>query len=160
MIAKHMLPLLVGALLAGPALAQTAPVARSTGSSLPPPPPLPPPPSAAPAPAPAPMQQATPRAYPVQEAPASTGSGPAPNYGANQVQLRGSAGQTVTIRSRPGSIDPSRYDIDFSQFDRNGDGRISRSEVPSGHPLHSEFHVADSNHDGSLTRQEASGWLR
>ncbi|MBS7455840.1 hypothetical protein [Coralloluteibacterium stylophorae] len=162
MTSTRMLPLLLGAVLAAPVLAQTPPVARPTGSTLPPPPPLPPPPSAAPAPtpAPAPMPQSAPRSYPAQAAPASTMSGPAPNYGANQVQLRGAAGQTITIRSRPGDIDRSQYVVDFGQFDRNGDGRITRGEVPAGHPLQGQFHVVDSDNDGSLTRQELSGWLR
>jgi hypothetical protein len=45
-----------------------------------------------------------------------------------------------------------------AELDGNGDGWLSRSEVPAGHALASEFQLVDSNRNGRITQEELSNW--
>jgi hypothetical protein len=45
-----------------------------------------------------------------------------------------------------------------SDFDRNGDGRLTRAEIPADHALQYEFHVADRNNDHYLSAEELAPW--
>ena len=43
-------------------------------------------------------------------------------------------------------------------LDKNGDGRLSRREIPSTHALSYEFHLVDRNHNGYITAKELANW--
>ncbi|MFC4727536.1 hypothetical protein [Coralloluteibacterium thermophilus] len=175
MMRSNLIAILVAGALAAPAFGQGVPP-RQPEVALPPPPPLPPPPGQPgqqppppPAPPAAPRPPAQPQGpqpgpavtAPAQERPGVGVSGPGPQYGERVVQRTGPAGQQITIRSgQPGIPNAADYRIDFDALDRTGRGYITRNDVPSGHPLQSEFHVVDRNRDGRLTREELSGWLR
>lgn len=50
------------------------------------------------------------------------------------------------------------YKVTIEQLDRNGDGVITRDEIPESHALYSEFRLVDRNHDGRITAEELSQW--
>lgn len=52
----------------------------------------------------------------------------------------------------------SDYRVTVEQLDKNGDGVITRDEVPENHALSSEFRLVDKNHDGKITAEELSHW--
>ena len=66
----------------------------------------------------------------------------------------------VTVTSSQSSILPnaSDYAVQISDLDKNGDGRISRREIPASHALSSEFHLVDRNHNGYITAKELANW--
>jgi mono/diheme cytochrome c family protein len=59
------------------------------------------------------------------------------------------------LRGRAGGGRALTFDSLQRQFDRNGDGRIDRSEVPPA--LHRRFDELDANADGSLTKDDIEG---
>lgn len=61
-------------------------------------------------------------------------------------------GQPATL---PNAAD---YKATVEQLDANGDGVITRDEVPEQHALASEFRLVDRNHDGRITAEELSHW--
>ena len=65
----------------------------------------------------------------------------------------------VHVTSSPGNSISSNYHVDFDAMDANHDGNISRAEASGNADLVREFHVVDSNHNGRLTREEMKGWL-
>lgn len=46
----------------------------------------------------------------------------------------------------------------FEVLDRNGDGRLKKSELPPGHALRFEWRLVDTNDDGIITRREYQHW--
>ena len=66
----------------------------------------------------------------------------------------------VTVTSSQSSVLPnaSDYAVQISDLDKNGDGRLSRREVPVSHALSSEFHLVDRNHNGYITATELANW--
>ncbi len=42
----------------------------------------------------------------------------------------------------------------FAALDTNGDGRVSRADIPAGHPMAAHFAMADEDGDGSLDAKE------
>ena len=50
------------------------------------------------------------------------------------------------------------YRVTVTDLDRNGDGVVSRDEVPEGHALASEFKLVDRNHDGRVSAEELAAW--
>jgi hypothetical protein len=65
----------------------------------------------------------------------------------------------VTVTSHPGNSISSNYHVDFDAMDSNHDGNITRAEASGNADLMREFHVVDSNHNGRLTREEMKGWI-
>jgi len=66
----------------------------------------------------------------------------------------------VTVTSSQSSMLPnaSDYAVQISDLDKNGDGRLSRREIPAAHALSSEFHLVDRNHNGYITAKELANW--
>lgn len=48
----------------------------------------------------------------------------------------------------------------FGRLDTDGDGHVSLSELPEGHPLRDHFSMADRNRDGRLDRREFAALIR
>jgi Ca2+-binding EF-hand superfamily protein len=63
------------------------------------------------------------------------------------------------VTSSPGNSISSNYHVDFDAMDANHDGNISRAEASGNADLVRDFHVVDGNHNGRLTREEMKGWL-
>lgn len=61
-------------------------------------------------------------------------------------------GQPATV---PNAAD---YRASIEQLDANGDGVVTKEEVPEGHALSSEFRLVDRNRDGRITAEELSHW--
>ncbi|WDS37506.1 EF-hand domain-containing protein [Pseudoxanthomonas sp.] len=77
--------------------------------------------------------------------------------------------KTVTVQTPQGPVtvnwgqentlaNASDYKVTVEQLDKNGDGVITRDEVPENHALSSEFRLVDKNHDGKITAEELSQW--
>ncbi len=66
----------------------------------------------------------------------------------------------VTVTSHQSSTLPnaSDYAVQISDLDKNGDGRLSRREIPANHALSFEFRLVDRNHDGFITAAELANW--
>lgn len=66
----------------------------------------------------------------------------------------------VTVNSGPAITLPNAadYRVSIADLDSNGDGRLTRGEVPAGHALASEFKLVDRNRDGRITAAELKNW--
>lgn len=81
--------------------------------------------------------------------------------GAKTAQIQGdAAGSPVTVNyGQPTALSNARdYQVTVADLDSNGDGVISRAEVPESHALSSEFKLVDANHDGRITAAELAAW--
>lgn len=74
-------------------------------------------------------------------------------------QIQASTGP-VTVNSSQSSTLPnaSDYAVQISDLDKNGDGRLSRREIPATHALTFEFRLVDRNHDGYISATELANW--
>ena len=43
---------------------------------------------------------------------------------------------------------------EFAKLDKNKDGKLSKAEIPSQHPLYAHFDMLDGNKDGSVSKDE------
>jgi hypothetical protein len=77
--------------------------------------------------------------------------------------------RTVTMQTPQGPVtvnwgqeqalaNASDFKVTIEQLDKNGDGVLTRDEVPEQHALSSEFRLVDRNHDGKITAEELSHW--
>ena len=74
-------------------------------------------------------------------------------------QLQTAAGP-VTVRWGQPAQSPSieKYRAQIAALDKNGDGRLSRDELPAGDELKGKFKLVDQNHDGGLSAEELANW--
>ena len=80
---------------------------------------------------------------------------------AESVQIQAATGQVTVRSSQPTSLAKgSDYTVKIADLDTNGDGRLSRREIPASHALSFEFHLVDRNHNGFITAAEldAANW--
>lgn len=74
-------------------------------------------------------------------------------------QIQASTGPvTVTSSQSPTLPNASDYAVQISDLDKNGDGQLSRREIPATHALSSEFRLVDRNHNGYITATELADW--
>ncbi len=80
---------------------------------------------------------------------------------AETVQVEATTGPVTVTSHQPEALaKASEYHVNIADFDTNGDGQLSRREVPSTHALTYEFHIVDRNHNGFITDAElaAGNW--
>ncbi len=76
----------------------------------------------------------------------------------NTTHFDTTAGPLTVTWGQPALAKESEYHVNIADWDRNGDGQLSRAEIPVGHALQYEFKVVDSNHNGYLSAQELVNW--
>lgn len=83
---------------------------------------------------------------------------PAMAQESESVQIQAERGP-VTVVSHQGPLpNADEYQVKVADLDANGDGRLSKSEVPKDHALWFEWHLVDTNRDGVVTDAELSAW--
>lgn len=66
---------------------------------------------------------------------------------------------TVTVKSvQPPIGNASDYQVKVADIDKNGDGVVSKSEVPTDHALYFEFKLVDTDRNGRVTDEELANW--
>ncbi|MFY2765139.1 EF-hand domain-containing protein [Arenimonas sp. MALMAid1274] len=66
---------------------------------------------------------------------------------------------TVTVKSvQPPIANASDYQVKVADVDANGDGVISKKEVPTDHALYFEFKLVDTDGNGRVTDEELANW--
>ncbi|MBD9376991.1 hypothetical protein [Pseudoxanthomonas sp. PXM04] len=97
-------------------------------------------------------QQASPQ-------PVRTESLTAYHGGGQSRQLQEQSGPVTVRWGQPEALpNAADYRVTVTDLDRNGDGVVSRDEVPEGHALASEFKLVDRNHDGRISAEELAAW--
>lgn len=67
-------------------------------------------------------------------------------------------GTTVQVNAGPGQIAPAGPAPDFAQLDSDHDGSISRSEATGYSLLANDFNYADSSHNSTISKSEYAHW--
>jgi uncharacterized membrane protein YdfJ with MMPL/SSD domain len=89
----------------------------------------------------------------------SNASSLAPSAANRSVTLQESSGPVTVTWGQPQTLaNAADYQTKVSDLDRNGDGVLTRAEVPPEHALSSEFKLVDRNHDGKITATELQNW--
>ncbi|MEJ1096942.1 MULTISPECIES: hypothetical protein [unclassified Pseudoxanthomonas] len=79
--------------------------------------------------------------------------------GDRSVTLQESSGPVTVTWGQPRTLpNAADYQAKVADLDRNGDGVLTRAEVPPEHALSSEFKLVDRNHDGRITAAELQNW--
>lgn len=74
---------------------------------------------------------------------------------AESTQIEATTGPVTVTTSQPATLaNASDYKVRTSDLDTNGDGQLSRREIPATHALTYEFHLVDRNHNGFITDAE------
>ncbi len=76
----------------------------------------------------------------------------------SEVQFEATTGPVTVQSVQPPIPNADDYAATVAQLDANGDGVVTRAEVPADHALASEFRLVDSNRDGRITDAELSNW--
>lgn len=170
---KPLLPLSMLCLLGASAFAQTTPPPEPPAPPTAPVPPTPPtgalkptdmvPPSPAPTTPTAPAAPAaTPAPAPARTRPNAAAAPAATAPGSSRsgtTQLQTSDGPVTVTWGQPAQVpNISDYQAKVPDLDRNGDGVLSRAEVPASHALASEFRLVDRNRDGRISAAELANW--
>lgn len=78
-----------------------------------------------------------------------------PSNSSDTVQMEVTTGPVTLTPSQPASLsNASDNNVNISEFDSNGDGELSRREIPASDKLTHEFHLVDFNHNGFITGTE------
>ncbi len=66
---------------------------------------------------------------------------------------------SVTVKSvQPPIGNASDYRVKVADIDANGDGVVTKSEVPADHALSFEFRLVDTDRNGRITDEELANW--
>lgn len=94
-----------------------------------------------------------------QPAAQSTMPAAAPSGSNHSVTLQEPSGPVTVTWGQPGTLpNAADYQVKIADLDRNGDGVLTRAEVPPDHALSSEFKLVDRNRDGRITATELQNW--
>lgn len=82
----------------------------------------------------------------------------APAFAQQEVTLP-SPEASVTVKSvQPPIGNASDYQVKVADIDANGDGVVTKKEVPSDHALFFEFKLVDTDRNGRITDEELANW--
>jgi hypothetical protein len=88
-----------------------------------------------------------------------TTSAIAPSGSNHSVTLQEPSGPVTVTWGQPRTLpNAADYQVKIADLDRNGDGVLTRAEVPPDHALSSEFKLVDRNRDGKITATELQNW--
>lgn len=74
---------------------------------------------------------------------------------AESTQIEATTGPVTVTSSQPATLaNAADYKVRIGDLDTNGDGQLSRREIPATHALSHEFHLVDRNHNGYITAAE------
>jgi hypothetical protein len=76
----------------------------------------------------------------------------------SQVQFEATTGPVTVQSVQPPIPNMDDYQATVAQLDRNGDGVVTRAEVPADHALASEFRLVDTDRNGRITDAELANW--
>jgi hypothetical protein len=75
-----------------------------------------------------------------------------------QVQFEATTGPVTVQSVQPPIPNADDYRATVTQLDGNGDGVVTRAEVPADHALASEFRLVDTDRNGRITDTELANW--
>lgn len=75
-----------------------------------------------------------------------------------QVQFEATTGPVTVQSVQPPIPNADDYQATVAQLDGNGDGFVTRAEVPADHALASEFRLVDTDRNGRITDTELANW--
>lgn len=105
------------------------------------------------------LAQNSPQPSAPQPSATSPASPVAPSASDRSVTLQESSGPVTVTWGQPQILpNAADYQVKVADLDRNGDGVLTRAEVPPEHALSSEFKLVDRNHDGRITATELQNW--
>jgi hypothetical protein len=76
----------------------------------------------------------------------------------SQVQFEATTGPVTVQSVQPPIPNMDDYQATVAQLDGNGDGVVTRAEVPAEHALASEFRLVDTDRNGRITDAELANW--
>ena len=85
----------------------------------------------------------------------------------DQAQIQAATGEAqieattgpVTVKSvQPPIGNASDYQVKVADIDANGDGVVTKKEVPADHALFFEFKLVDTDRNGRITDEELANW--
>ncbi|MEL1265564.1 EF-hand domain-containing protein [Pseudoxanthomonas putridarboris] len=110
----------------------------------------------------APMAQAQTRAVetsPVVQNPITYQAQTEARLNGGSTQLQAGTGPVIVNWGQPQALsNAADYRVTVADLDADGDGVLTRDEIPESHALYSEFRLVDSNRDGRITPEELANW--
>jgi hypothetical protein len=76
----------------------------------------------------------------------------------SQVQFEATTGPVTVQSVQPPIPNMDDYQATVAELDGNGDGVVTRAEVPAEHALASEFRLVDTDRNGRITDAELANW--
>lgn len=88
----------------------------------------------------------------------AAGTATAQNATGARVDFEAIRGPVTVVSVQPPLANADDYRATVAQLDRNGDGFVTRQEVPLSHALAFEFELVDTDRNGRVTQAELSNW--
>jgi len=75
-----------------------------------------------------------------------------------RVDIEAVRGPVTVVSVQPPLANAADYSDTVARLDSNGDGVVTRQEVPFNHALAFEFALVDTDRNGRITQAELSNW--
>ncbi|MBW8311661.1 MAG: EF-hand domain-containing protein [Rhizobium sp.] len=75
-----------------------------------------------------------------------------------KAEFEAGTGPVTVVSVQPPLPNAADYRASHAELDTNGDGVITRGELPTTHALYFEFKLVDRNRDGRITATELANW--
>lgn len=73
-------------------------------------------------------------------------------------EFEAETGPVTVVSVQPPIPNAADYRAGLAELDANGDGVVTRGELPPSHALFHEFRLVDRNRDGRITDTELANW--